>query len=86
MGKARRIRSFATSACTPGWRCAWPTARPITSKYNPVERCWGVLEHHWNGSLLDSVETVEQFGASMTWKGLRPVVQRVALSIKPASS
>ena len=36
-----------------------------------------MLEHHWNGSLLDSVETVERFAASMTWKGVHPVVQRV---------
>lgn len=50
---------------------------PYHSKYNPVERCWGVLEHHWNGSLLDSVEVVEHFAASMTWKGTHPVVQRV---------
>jgi transposase len=28
------------------------------SKYNPIERVWGVLEQHWNGSLLDSCETV----------------------------
>ena len=28
---------------------------PYHSKYNPIERCWGVLEMHWNGSLLDSV-------------------------------
>jgi hypothetical protein len=47
---------------------------PYHSKYNPVERCWGVLEHHWNGSLLDSVEAVERFGSSMTWKGRHPVV------------
>src|SRR5215210_3222263 len=26
---------------------------PYHSKYNPVERCWGILENHWNGSLLD---------------------------------
>jgi hypothetical protein len=50
---------------------------PYHSKYNPVERCWGVLEHHWNGSLLDSVEVVERFAASMTWKGVHPVVKRV---------
>ena len=50
---------------------------PYHSKYNPIERCWGVLEHHWNGSLLDCVETVERFAASMTWKGVHPVVQRV---------
>lgn len=50
---------------------------PYHSKYNPVERCWGVLENHWNGSLLDSVEAVLQFAATMTWKGKSPVVTRV---------
>jgi len=28
------------------------------SKYNPIERVWGVLEKHWNGSLMDSYQTV----------------------------
>src|SRR5215217_3277292 len=50
---------------------------PYHSKYNPVERCWGILEQHWNGSLLDSVDTVLQFAATMTWKGQRPVVEPV---------
>jgi len=31
---------------------------PYHSKYNPIERCWGALEGHWNGSLLDSVDAV----------------------------
>ena len=31
---------------------------PYHSKYNPIERCWGILENHWNGSILDSVEAV----------------------------
>ena len=50
---------------------------PYHSKYNPVERCWGILENHWNGSLLDSVETVLKFAASMTWKGQHPIVEVV---------
>lgn len=50
---------------------------PYHSKYNPVERCWGVLENHWNGSLLDSVAAVLQFAATMTWKGRAPVVRSV---------
>ncbi len=50
---------------------------PYHSKYNPVERCWGILEHHWNGSLLDSIDAVLQFAASMTWKGRHPVVELV---------
>ena len=24
---------------------------PYHSKYNPIERCWGILEPHWNGAL-----------------------------------
>jgi transposase len=47
---------------------------PYHSKYNPIERCWGVLEMHWNGSLLDSVEAVLGYARSMTWKGKHPVV------------
>lgn len=50
---------------------------PYHSKYNPVERCWGILETHWNGSLLDTVEAVLQFTASMTWNGIHPVVEMV---------
>ncbi len=50
---------------------------PYHSKYNPIERCWGILEQHWNGTLLDSIDTVVQFAATMTWKGKRPVVALV---------
>ncbi len=50
---------------------------PYHSKYNPVERCWGVLEQHWNGSLLDSLDAVLGFAATMTWKGARPAVALV---------
>ena len=55
---------------------------PYHSKYNPVERCWGILENHWNGNLLDSVEAVERFAASMTWKGEHPNVKRVTTLYK----
>lgn len=48
---------------------------PYHSKYNPVERCWGVLEQHWNGVLLDSIEAVTRFAQSMTWNQKHPVVQ-----------
>jgi len=47
---------------------------PYHSKYNPVERCWGILEQHWNGALLDSLDAVLAFAARMTWKGRPPVV------------
>lgn len=50
---------------------------PYHSKYNPIERCWGILEQHWNGALLDSIETALQFAQTMTWKGVQPVVELV---------
>jgi hypothetical protein len=55
---------------------------PYHSKYNPVERCWGILERHWNGSLLDSVEAVLRFAATMTWQGQRPVVELVTTAYR----
>ena len=48
---------------------------PYHSKYNPIERVWGVLEQHWNGSLLDSCETVLQFAQTMRYKGQQPMIQ-----------
>lgn len=50
---------------------------PYHSKYNPVERTFGWLEQHWNGSLLDSVETVLNFAKTLTFKGMQPVVTLV---------
>ncbi len=50
---------------------------PYHSKYTAVERCWGILENHWNSSLLDSIDAVIQFATTMTWKGQHPVVELV---------
>lgn len=50
---------------------------PYHSKYNPIERVWGVLEQHWNGSLLDTCETVLQFAQTMRYCGQQPVVEFV---------
>ena len=50
---------------------------PYHSKYNPVERTFGWLEQHWNGSLLDTVETVLRFAKTLTFKGIHPVVTLV---------
>ncbi len=47
---------------------------PYHSKYNPVERCWGVLENYWNGDILDSVEKTLGMIKEMTWKGIKPIV------------
>ena len=48
---------------------------PYHSKYNSVERCWGILEQHWNGAILDSLDTVLAWTRSMTWKGVSPLVR-----------
>ena len=48
---------------------------PYHSKYNPIERCWGILEAHWNGTLLETVDTVLHWARTMTWKTVRPIVQ-----------
>jgi len=64
VGFARKYRLVIQLAYDP----------PYHSKDNPIERCWGVLEMHWNGSLLDSTEAVLSFAGSMTWKGKHPVV------------
>ena len=48
---------------------------PYHSKYNPIERCWGVLEQHWNGTLLSSVSHVLQWASTMTWRKLHPLIR-----------
>ena len=53
---------------------------PYHSKYNPIERCWGVLEQHWNGAMLDSIPTALRFAQSMTWKGKHPLVELISKS------
>lgn len=50
---------------------------PYHSKYNPIERCWGILENHWNGALLDSIETALHWARTMTWRGLAPLIQEI---------
>jgi hypothetical protein len=50
---------------------------PYHSKYNPIERCWAVLEQHWNGSLLDTVQSVVELAKTMTWHGHHPTVSLV---------
>jgi Rhodopirellula transposase DDE domain len=47
---------------------------PYHSKYNLIERCWGILENHWNGALLNTVQTALEWAQTMTWRGVRPIV------------
>lgn len=35
------------------------------------------MENHWNGSILDEVETALNFAQTMSWKGKNPIVKLV---------
>ncbi len=39
---------------------------PYHRKYNPIERCWGILELHWNGALLTTIDVMKKWMKSMT--------------------
>ncbi len=48
---------------------------PLTErKYNPIERCWGILEQLGHGTLLRNVETMLSWAQTMKWKGIQPIV------------
>jgi hypothetical protein len=59
---------------------------PYHSKYNPIERCWGILENHWSGALLDQIPTVLRFARTMTWHGKHPLVQLIRKSYKKGAT
>jgi len=67
----KRITEFADRFCLAIHLVYYP---PYHSKYNPVERVWGILENHWNGTLLVDRETAIEWAKTMTWKGLSPLV------------
>ena len=50
---------------------------PYHSKYNPIERCGGILEKHWNGTLLNSVEQVLNWAGTMTWRTIHPLIREI---------
>ena len=50
---------------------------PYHSKYNQIERVWGHLEQHWNGSLLDDLDTVLAFARSFRFQQRPPSLRLV---------
>ncbi|KPA15380.1 Rhodopirellula transposase family protein [Candidatus Magnetomorum sp. HK-1] len=68
----KRIIEFCDEIRKPIQLLYYP---PYHSKYNPIERCWGILELHWNGTKLLDSESMLKWAQSMTWKGLNPVVR-----------
>jgi hypothetical protein len=53
---------------------------PYHSKYNPIERVFGVLENYWNGDPLRTVEKALGLAEGMTYKGVHPVVKLVTMT------
>ena len=50
---------------------------PYHRKDNPIARGGGLLEHHGNGTWLDSMDPVLQCARPMTWNGTPPLVALV---------
>jgi hypothetical protein len=68
----KRLVDFADAIDKPIHLLYYP---PYHSKYNPIERCWGILEQHWTGTQWVDVDTMLEWAKSMTWKGIRPIVK-----------
>ncbi len=67
----KRMVDFADTAQLTVQLAYYP---PYHSKYNPIERVWGGLEQHWNGSLLDTIATALKFAQTLVWRGRHPLV------------
>ena len=50
---------------------------PYHSKYNPIERVFGVLENYWNGDPLRTIEKALGLARGMTYNGVHPFSQLV---------
>ncbi|MCU7889238.1 MAG: hypothetical protein KZQ59_14215 [Candidatus Thiodiazotropha sp. (ex Lucinoma aequizonata)] len=55
---------------------------PYHSKYNSVERLWGVLENHWQREILDSIDKALGLARSMTYRGIKARVRKVTKSYR----
>jgi hypothetical protein len=50
---------------------------PYHSKYNPIERLWGVMENHWRGELLTSTEKILGLTRTMTYRSIVPTTVKL---------
>lgn len=72
--RTQLIKRMVTFADQTNLRIRLVYYPPYHSKYNPIEHGWGVLENHWNGAILDTVEKALAWTETMTWKGTHPIV------------
>jgi transposase len=59
---------------------------PYHSKYNPVERLWGILENHWSGQIIDSVQKALGLARTMTYNSIEPAVFKLTKRYKKGIS
>jgi hypothetical protein len=74
----QRLVEFSDTACIKIELAYYP---PYHSKYNPVERLWGVLENHWRGELLTSTDKALGLARTMTYRGTPPSTVRLVRKI-----
>ena len=55
---------------------------PYHSKYNPIERVWGILENHWRGEILGTTEKALGLARSMTYNTISPTVNIIKKTYK----
>lgn len=71
------IKRLADFAMAEGITIQLAYYPPYHSKYNPIERVWGILEKHWKGEILDSIDKVLGLAGTMKWNGKNPEVLMV---------
>jgi len=66
----RRLVEFSAANSVTVQLACYP---PYHSKYNPVERVFGVLENYWSGDPLLTIEHALGMARNMTYKGVHPI-------------
>ena len=70
----KRLVEFADET---GWEIERVYFPPYHSQDNPIERGWGVLEQHWNGAILATIETALEWTRTMVWRGVKSLVDEI---------
>src|SRR5207248_10695933 len=76
--RSQWLLRMALLAQTYQWVVVLVYYPPYHSKYNPIERLWGILENYWRGELLDSEAAVLGYATNMTYNEVHPQVHRVS--------
>ena len=79
--RTRWLQRLVEFSDTAGIKIELAYYPPYHSKYNPVERLWGVLENHWRGELLTSTDKALGLARTMTYRGTPPSTVRLIRKI-----